>query len=92
MESMKTVHITDPLAWLDALARPDSLVALAAFAGSVVLSWCVVWLVRRAVRGSDLAALAPADQSPVQACHVVRSLRIRWRSGSRGSAVRRWRG
>ena len=57
MANLKNVHIADPLGWLDSLAQPDSLVALAAFAGSVVLSWCLVWLVRRAVRGSDLSVL-----------------------------------
>lgn len=57
MASLKTTHIADPLGWLDALARPDSLVALGAFAASVVLAWCAVWLVRRAARESDLSVL-----------------------------------
>ena len=57
MANLKNVHIADPLGWLDALARTDSLVALAAFAGSVLLSWCVVWLVRRAFRESELSVL-----------------------------------
>ena len=57
MANLKNVHIADPLAWIDSLARPDSLVALAAFAGSVVLAWCVVWLVRRTFRESRLSVL-----------------------------------
>ncbi len=57
MANLKTVQIADPLAWLDSLARPESLVALAAFAASVQLAWCVVWLVRRAFRESDLSVL-----------------------------------
>lgn len=48
MANLKPVHIADPMAWIDSLARPDSLLALAAFAACVVLTWCVVWLVRRA--------------------------------------------
>jgi hypothetical protein len=40
---MKTVHITDPLAWLDALVRPESLMALAAFALSVAAAWLMTW-------------------------------------------------
>ena len=57
MANLKAVNIADPLAWLDSLARTDSLVALGAFAGSVLLSWCLVWLLRRAVRESDLSVL-----------------------------------
>ena len=57
MANLKNVQIADPLAWLDSLARPESLVALAAFAASVLLAWCVVWLVRRAFRESDLSVL-----------------------------------
>ncbi len=57
MANLKTVQIADPLAWLDSLAQPESLVALAAFAASVLLAWCVVWLVRRAFRESDLSVL-----------------------------------
>ncbi len=57
MANLKNVHIADPLAWIDSLARPESLVALAAFAGCVVLAWFVVWLVRRAFHESDLSVL-----------------------------------
>ena len=57
MESMKTVRITDPMAWLDALARPESLMALAAFALSVVIAWLMVWGLRRLLRGHELTVL-----------------------------------
>ena len=57
MANLKSVQIADPLAWIDSLAQPDSLVALAAFAASVVLAWCAVWLVRRAFREADLSVL-----------------------------------
>lgn len=57
MANLKNVKIADPLAWLDSLAQPESLVALVAFAASVCLAWCVVWLVRRTFRESDLSVL-----------------------------------
>lgn len=57
MADLKHLHIADPLAWLDALLRPDSLVALAAFAACVVLAWLVAWLVRRAFPEADLSVL-----------------------------------
>jgi small-conductance mechanosensitive channel len=57
MANLKSVQIADPLGWLDSLARPESLVALAAFAASVLLAWSLVWLVRRAFRESDLSVL-----------------------------------
>ena len=57
MESIKTVRITDPMAWLDALARPESLMALAAFALSVVIAWLMVWGLRRLLRDHELTVL-----------------------------------
>ena len=57
MANLKQVHIADPLAWIDALARPDSLVALSAFAASVLLAWCLTWLVRRTFREASLSVL-----------------------------------
>ena len=57
MADLKSVRIADPLAWLDSLARPDSLIALGVFAASVLLAWCVVWLVRRSLRMADLSVL-----------------------------------
>ena len=57
MASLKSARIADPLAWLDSLAQPDSLVALAVFALCVAVSWLMVWLVRRTFRSSDLSVL-----------------------------------
>jgi small-conductance mechanosensitive channel len=54
---MKTVHITDPMAWLDALVRPESLMALAAFALSVAAAWLMTWGLRRLLRGHELTVL-----------------------------------
>ena len=57
MASLKSARISDPLAWLDSLAQPDSLVVLAVFAASVALSWVIVWWVRRVFRESNLSVL-----------------------------------
>ena len=57
MANLKHLHIADPLAWLDALLRPDSLVALAAFAACVMLAWAVAWLVRRTFPEAALSVL-----------------------------------
>ncbi len=57
MANLKSVHIADPMGWINALVRPDSLVALAAFAACILLAWSVVWLVRRAFRESALSVL-----------------------------------
>jgi len=57
MAGVKSLHIADPLAWLETLARAESLQVLAAFAGSVALSWLVVWGVRKAFAGHELSIL-----------------------------------
>jgi small-conductance mechanosensitive channel len=57
MASLKSTRIADPLAWLDSLAQPDSLVVLAVFAASVALAWCVVWGARRVLRDYELSVL-----------------------------------
>ncbi len=57
MANLKNVHIADPLAWIDSLVRPDSLLALAAFGACVLLSWCVVWMVRRTFTEQTLSVL-----------------------------------
>lgn len=57
MASLNTLHLADPLTWLESLARPESLVALAAFAAAVVLAWALVWLVRRAFPAPALSVL-----------------------------------
>ncbi|PUE49224.1 mechanosensitive ion channel protein [Limnohabitans sp. 2KL-1] len=57
MAEVKNLHIADPLAWLETLARTESLLVLAAFAGCVALSWLVVWGVRKAFADQELSIL-----------------------------------
>ncbi len=57
MASVKSLNIADPLAWLDALARAESLQVLGAFAVCVALAWLAVWLVRQAFAAQDLSVL-----------------------------------
>lgn len=58
MASVKhAVQIADPLAWLDALARAESLQVLVAFAACVALSTLGVWLLRKALAGHELSVL-----------------------------------
>ena len=57
MAKLSQAQIADPLGWVDALARPESLVALGAFALCVLLAWCGAWLVRRTWREADLSVL-----------------------------------
>jgi small-conductance mechanosensitive channel len=57
MENMKSLNIADPLAWLDALVRAESIQVLAAFAVCVALAWFAVWLVRQAFATQELSVL-----------------------------------
>jgi small-conductance mechanosensitive channel len=57
MASLKTAHIADPLAWLNALASAESFQVLAAFAACIALAWLLVWSVRRAFAAQDLSVL-----------------------------------
>ena len=57
MAKLSQAQIADPLGWVDALARPESLVALGAFALCVLLAWCGAWLVRRTWREADFSVL-----------------------------------
>lgn len=61
MANLKSLHIADPLAWLDTLARAESLQVLGAFAVCVALAWLLVWGVRRVLprRFVGLAGQAP---------------------------------
>jgi small-conductance mechanosensitive channel len=54
---MKSVHMTDPMAWVDALLRPESLPVIAAFALTVLLAWLMVWGLRCLLRGHELKVL-----------------------------------
>ena len=51
------VQIADPLAWLDSLARAESLQVLGAFAASVAIAALAVWLLRKAMAGHELSVL-----------------------------------
>ncbi|MGV0958541.1 MAG: mechanosensitive ion channel family protein [Limnohabitans sp.] len=57
MANMKSVQLADPIAWLQSLARSESLMAIAAFAVSVSLAWLMVWGLRRLLRGQELTVL-----------------------------------
>lgn len=57
MASMKTRYVTDPLTWLENLARAESLQVLVAFACCIALAWCMVWAVRKAFAGQELSIL-----------------------------------
>jgi hypothetical protein len=57
MVSLKSLSIADPLAWLSALARAESLQVLMAFAVCVLLSWVIVWGIRQAFAEQTLSVL-----------------------------------
>jgi hypothetical protein len=49
MAGLKSLNIADPWAWLSTLARVESLQVLMAFAVCVMLSWVIVWGIRKAL-------------------------------------------
>jgi small-conductance mechanosensitive channel len=57
MVSLKSLSIADPLAWLSALARAESLQVLMAFAVCVLLSWVIVWGIRKTFAQETLSVL-----------------------------------
>jgi len=57
MASVKSLHIADPLAWLDTLATADSLQVMGAFGVCIALAWLAVWLMRQAFVAHDLSVL-----------------------------------
>ncbi len=57
MAGMNSMAVVDPMGLLIALARPDSLMALGAFAACLVLAWLMTWGVQRVFSGQDLAIL-----------------------------------
>ena len=57
MAGMSNMAVIDPVGMVHALARPESLMALGAFAACLVLAWLMVWGVRRVFSGQDLAIL-----------------------------------
>jgi small-conductance mechanosensitive channel len=57
MAGLKSLNIADPLAWLSALARAESLQVLTAFAICVLLAWLMVWGIRKAFADQALSIL-----------------------------------
>ena len=57
MAGLSNTAVVDPMGLLIALARPESLMALGAFAACLVLAWLMAWGVRRVFNGQDLAIL-----------------------------------
>ena len=57
MAGMSNMAGVDPMGLVLALARPESLMALGAFAVCLVLAWLMTWGVQRVFSGQDLAIL-----------------------------------
>jgi len=57
MAGLKSLNIADPLAWLAALVRAESLQVLTAFAVCVLFSWVIVWGIRKLFAVQDLSVL-----------------------------------
>jgi small-conductance mechanosensitive channel len=57
MANLKSVQLADPMAWLASLARPESLMAIAAFVLCIALAWLMAWGVRRLLSGYALTVL-----------------------------------
>ena len=57
MANLKSVQLADPMAWLASLARPESLMAIAAFVLCIALAWLMAWGVRRLLSGYELTVL-----------------------------------
>ncbi|MFN6407102.1 MAG: mechanosensitive ion channel family protein [Limnohabitans sp.] len=57
MAGMNAQAVVDPLLLMGSLARPESMLALAAFVACLALAWGTAWGVRRLSGGSDLAIL-----------------------------------
>ncbi len=57
MANLKSVRIADPMAWVDALMRAETVVALLVFAACAALAWLLVWGLRRLLREAQLQVL-----------------------------------
>lgn len=57
MAGMNAQAVVDPLLLMGSLARPESMLALAAFVACLALAWGTAWGVRRLSGGGDLAIL-----------------------------------
>lgn len=52
-----TAKVTDSLAWMDAVTQADALLVLGTFALCIVLSWSMVWALRRTLKTGDFNIL-----------------------------------
>ncbi len=52
-----TVKVTDSLAWMDTVTQADALLVLGTFALCIVLSWSMVWALRRTLKTGDFTIL-----------------------------------
>ena len=57
MAGMSNMAVVDPMGLVFALARPESLMVLGAFAVCLMLAWLMVWGVRRVFSGQEMAIL-----------------------------------
>jgi len=57
MAGLNAQTVVDPLVLLASLARPESMLAMTAFAVCLALAWSVAWAVRHLSGGSNLAIL-----------------------------------
>ena len=57
MSAVTHTQLDDPLAWLGSLTQSDSLWVLGAFAFCLVLSWGMVWALRRTLKSGDFNIL-----------------------------------
>ena len=57
MANIKSLQMTDPWAWLQALGHAESLQVMLVFAACAALAWLAVWLLRRATQGQELSVL-----------------------------------
>lgn len=52
-----SAQLDDPLAWVDSLTQPESLLVLGAFGVCLLLSWGLTWGLRRALKAGDFTIL-----------------------------------
>lgn len=57
MADVSNRAVVHPMALLESLVRPESMVALGTFTGCLVLAWLMTWGVRRVFSGQELAIL-----------------------------------
>jgi small-conductance mechanosensitive channel len=57
MTMENTPKIANPLAWVESVTQADALLVLGAFAFCIVLSWTLVWALRRTLKSGDFNIL-----------------------------------